>query len=531
MSSALRTNLPPIRRLPRTANLPVFAAVMLLCLQTVAFAQDRPLDKAIEFAMSPDWISKARSCQVGVVIYDPETGRVLGAANEEDSFIPASNMKLFSSGAALAVLGPDFEFQTKLLLERPEDRAAAAAAGLPSHQGLEGTHRLIVKADGDPALGDPELLAQMGLTAEQLLDVWVNAVRDSGIAEFHELIIDDRVFDHELVHPTWPTEQLNRWYCAPVSALNFHTNIVNVFAKPGSTGQPPIVTIEPRPRSLRLTNRATTVSKGRQTVWAGRRIGTNEMTLFGDVRYVSQPIPVTIDDPADFFGELLTDALRDAGITIKSVRRATDEEVVDAGLVLHTIRTPLATVLERTNRDSHNLYAEALLKRVAHELTSSPGSWINGSASLRMTVQPKLSLSPASALQIADGSGMSRENRVTPLVIAEWLGAMANDDAYRAPFIESLATPGDGTLRKRFLDFELNNQLHAKSGYLTGVSALSGYLVDPITGKQVIFSCLINNKPTGVPGTAVNRFYEEVMQIADKWLTAQSEAAVPALGG
>ena len=187
-------------------------AALVGVLAVAGSASAQPLQNAIEALFRDSGIGATK---MGAIVIDAGTQRVLAEVNADQSYIPASNMKVVTSGAALRVLGPDFEFVTRLNFD---------AAG----------NRAVVIGSGDPAFGDPKLLEEMGISAEDLLDIWAKALRDAGFKKGGELVIDDRVFDREYVHPTWPTAQLNRWYCAEVAGVNFHTNILTIFAKPSA---------------------------------------------------------------------------------------------------------------------------------------------------------------------------------------------------------------------------------------------------------------------------------------------------------
>lgn len=487
-----------------------WGALALCLLGTSAMAA--PLDDRLEDIIQH---SRLQLCNLGVVIIDGSTGKVLASNNPDDSFIPASNMKLFTSGAALASLGPDFAFETALELHEAAPDATSPQAT-----------RLVIRGSGDPAFADPELLEMMNLGIEDLINTWVKATKDTGVTAIDELIVDARIFDNELVHPTWPVEQLNKWYCAEVSGFNVYTNVIRLFTRPNAAGEPPTVVMEPDAPWFRLNNRATSVNRGQQTAWAARQHDTNIVTLYGEVRWAAEPIRVTIHDTPDFFGQLLADRLRRSGVQVKQVRAAAPGDQLPPGRVLHVVRTPIDVVLKRCNTDSHNLYAECLMKRLGHDLTGTPGSWKNGAAAMRMIIPPKLSESAANAVIIADGSGMSRSNRVTPRSIAEWLKALADDPNLAASFIDSLATPGEGTLERRFSESQLVTNLHAKSGYLTGVSSLSGYLIEPNSQQRIIFSILINNRPSNVPGRWIQDFWEEIVTMCDDHLAEATGAAV-----
>ena len=125
---------------------------------------------------------------------------------------------------------------------------------------------------------------------------------------------------------------------------------------------------------------------------------------------------------------------------------------------------------------------------------------------------------------------MSRENRVTPRAMTEWLAAMNEDTLLRDAFIGSLATPKkDGTLEKRFRQKSPRNDMYAKTGYLTGVSALSGYLIDPDTDRTLIFSIISNDKPSSIALSNVRALEEKIVLMADEYL--ERSTARPAIGG
>src|SRR5690606_32993127 len=133
-----------------------------------------------------------RDTEVGIYIYDLDSQSVLASINPDQLLMPASNMKVFTTAAALNTLGPDFVFRTELQML---PAGSIAGTTLP---------HLLVKGAGDPAFGDPDLLAKHGLDIEKLLDTWVQAVKATGVTHFDQLIVDDRVFDQDFVHDSWP---------------------------------------------------------------------------------------------------------------------------------------------------------------------------------------------------------------------------------------------------------------------------------------------------------------------------------------
>ena len=382
--------------------------------------------------------------------------------------IPASNMKLITTAAALGTLGEDFRFSTRLEM-------------LPGQGGDAAS--LVVIGDGDPAFGDPATLNAADYSVEDLIQWWVDAVKQTGQTEFAALLIDDRVFERgpdERVHPTWPRNSCTSG-TAPKSwaSTTSTTSSRSPHPHPHGRGCPaghlplrPFVRTDLRVRTGQVDQWDIITSPD-----------NNQLTFRGQLRH-KQTQWVTMHDPAMVFGRLLKQELGRAGITVGEVIRPDAEERLPAGELLHQVNTTLQAVLTRTNRDSMNLYAEALLKRSGFQLTGAPGSYENGSAAVRRFLANTLDdPTLAASIQVADGSGMSRDNRVTTRALAVLLDAMHGHEAF-GPYLASLGRPGDGGhSTNRFQGSELDGRLFAKSGYINSVSALSGYLVYPPPGQ------------------------------------------------
>lgn len=461
--------------------------------------------------------SQLKSASISVSIRDADdlSGDPLLSIHGDSPMIPASNMKLLTSGAALHILGPEYRFTTKMLID---------------------DDRLIIVGDGDPGFGDPALLRLMqradgeGIDVEAFLDYWVQAVVETGMTHIREIVIDDRIFDRHFVHPTWPRDQLTEWYCAEVAGLTFHTNVMHFFPRPGSANKPDISTFAPAAGWLLPQNSASSDSVRKDSVWIARASDTNEFKVFGNVKVRHEvPIRVAISHVPNFFAQLLRERLERAGIEVGGHGVVDFDAPESAGTVIGPlVTTPISTVLTRCNRDSQNLYAECLLKRSGAELTHEPGSWSNGAALVRHVVHERLEGRFTATLSISDGSGMSRENQVTSDLLTAWLASFHRDETLGPTFINSFAVAGmSGTLEKRFRDTRLHGMLvQAKSGYINGVSCLSGYVTAP-DGRRRCFSVLVNDLTQSGSVTMAKRLQERIVAgIAVDMLSAAN-----ALGG
>ena len=411
--------------------------------------------------------------QVSVLLVDLDANETLVALHADRPMIPASNLKLITTAAALDRLGPDFVFTTDLEMLPP----------LPALPGVNDLNPpappdLRLTGSGDPGLGDDALLAELGLEPDAVLDRFVEAVVATGFKRFGTLYLDDDVFDDVQVHPTWPTDQLDKWYCAPVAGLNFHGNVLDVLYLPAALrGEAPTVQVFPWWPQLETVNRA--VTGPRDAFWITRAGEANRFTFGGQVRNTrSTPIRTTLYDPPTTLGQLLQYRLSEAGVFVERVARTDPNATPRSGQTLFRIQTTLPGVLDRTNQDSANLFAEAIFKRMGYELTGAPGSFDSGAAAVRMYLQERLGTRISVALvKPVDGSGLSRDNRVTARALVEVLRDMHDRAELSDIYRESLAIAGEsGTLRRRGDGLD-GATVFAKSGYIAGVSALAGYIV------------------------------------------------------
>ena len=458
---------------------------------------------------------------VAICVADLDQRETLVALGADKAMIPASNMKLLTTAAALSTLGPSFTFRTTLAVLEADTK--------------DNGDTLIFVGDGDPALGDPRGMTE-GEDVETVLRKWTEAVQRGGVTRVGTLIVDDRVFDRQWAHPDWPRDQLNRWYCAEVAGINFHQNCLGVYPQPTMKGQSPIVTLAPDPPFMASGVRNRAITSDTDTFWISRKHATNHITFMGKVRHRRRdPVWVTFHDPPMFVGQLLADRLRRAGIPVGDVQRAGEEDRFDRARVLAQWLTPLADVVQRCNKRSQNLFAEAMMKRMGRQVTGGPGSWATGGAAMRMFLSQLLG-ADAALVHIADGSGMSRANRVTARTIVDLLDAMHRDATTWPVFRDSLSIAGvDGTLRKR-LKGKLSGMIYGKSGFINRVCTLSGYLVlgssdntADTPPRTIAFSMLFNDFAAPVYLHTIKKLQDELLQLIDETLAPQ--AVPPHLGG
>lgn len=421
--------------------------------------------------------------RVGACVIDLSNGQVVFSLNADMPMTPASTMKLFSMSAALAELGPGYQFETVLA--------------------TDGTHLLVI-GDGDPGFGDSKLHQARRETLYAPFEAWADAMKARGITRIPgDLIIDEQIFDEQWIHPSWEKEDLGKWYAAPVGALNINDNCLDIAVIPGKSGGPTSISIDPQNGLINVINKCKSgPGKGEPTLH--HRAGSNEYTISGRTSKRWQFSPVACNDPGFLFADAFRSVLQRKGIRIEGTIRRGRIRSLDGSLappisVVAVHRTPLGDVLARAGKDSQNLFAECLLKRAGAARArrtgqaGARGSWKLGEQSVLALMQR--GGIDAHGLVVADGSGLSRDNACTAGQLTELL-AFEYAQPSRSLFHESLATAGvDGSLKKRLKNSD--SRIHAKTGTMKGIRALAGY-VDGESGPRYAFAVVFN----GYTGTS-----------------------------
>ena len=431
-----------------------------------------------------------RRSEIGVVITRLGESTPVASLNPDRPLVLASTTKLFTSAAALDRLGPDYKFRTRLY----RDAVVGADGVLPGH--------LVVVGGGDPGISgrwyDDDPLAVFKPWAASLAKKGLRSVRDG-------LILDVSFFDDVQSHPDWPSEQEQRWYQAPVSALSYNDNVVLVRASGGlRPGTPALLGFDPLgPPLLNLISNVVTAARktwvgvrreaGSHTVVAAGRVGKNR-TWVGDV---------TVPDPPLYFAAALSQVLREAGIQVDAPPTVKTEPptvpAVFAGRVLlHTHETPILSALAVCNKRSQSFFAEQILKTLGAEKRGR-GTWENGRAEVSAFLT-SLGLD-AGRYQLADGSGRAHSNRASAAAYADFLTALATRWKHFDEFKGTLAVAAepDGTLRHRLLGDATAGKVWAKTGNIAGVVTLCGY-VQAQSGQTYVFSILLNGGCSDVRG-------------------------------
>ena len=402
-----------------------------------------------------------------ILAVDARSGRTIYQLNPNKPMIPASNMKLITSSAAMHYLGAAYSFETKI--------------------GLLGND-LVIVGGGDPLLGDPKRDSFPCQSADALMDKIVEILQKKGVSGIGDIIVDTSFFDSNRVHPSWPADQLNQWYACEVSGLNFYDNCVHIDTT--RKGNHALLTMTPPNSYIHLVDQLKLISKGSSAVGAYRNSTPNKLLIKGKLNQKAG-FDVAIENPAGLFASVLNDKLKASGISVKGqllqkyVKR-------DSGIrYLVIFKTPIADVLKRCNTDSLGLAAECLVKTVSAENTQGRinGEWEHG---LKLISRYLDSLKVSKEQYILDdGSGLSRKNRLTTTVLVAALKDMCRSENSDV-FTSSLAVGGEsGTINKYFHQAPYKGNIIGKTGYISGVRSFSGICKTP--KGDIIFSILTEN--------------------------------------
>ncbi len=430
-----------------------------------------------------------RHADWGALVVSLSRGDTLFSYHADRRFLPASNAKLFTTAAALHYLGTDFRFLTILFADGPVNRDTLAG-------------NLVLYGTGDPTFGlDTASLAP-----------FADSVVRSGIRVIRGDVIGDASFlGAELTGPGWSPDNLDRPYAAPPSALGAAANHVRITVEPGdTTGAPALVTVDPPTDYFSVTS---TVVTGR---WRSRtRIGVERDSTSRAValRGVISPqrsewvTAIVVREPAAFAASLLRQLLAGRGVAVTgSTRAVTDDPPGRAGLLLARAKggsggpfagaiavresPPLGELVAEINHRSDNLSAELVFRSIGRAVGGA-GSFASGADAVTRFLATEAGI-PSEGVRISDGSGLSVEDEATPRALIQLLAYERRAPAAeRDAFWRSLPEPGAG-LGARMTGTEADGRLRAKTGTLSDVSALTGY-VTAEDGEELAFSILVND--------------------------------------
>ncbi len=423
--------------------------------------------------------------RIGIAVLDLDSGQLIYGKNADLQVNIASNVKLFTTAAALTLLGPEYRFKTVLY----GDRDKADKSGEWKNIYLRG-------------YGDPWLSTE---------DLWklTNELTVRGVKRIKgDVIIDDSFFDEQRVGPAFEQKNQDSAYRAPQGAVSLNSNAITVRVLPAlAEGQPARVILDPASAYIVLTNEARTVGNGRTSLLVDASeekdaVPGRERTVIrvrGTIR-VSEASGMDfhkrVAHPDLYAGHTLVDLLSKRGIAV--VGKVSRGIAPSTAQLLDThYSQPLGVLVRDINKRSNNFTAEQVLKSLGADSSGKPGSWPKGLQAVSRYLET-LGIQPGK-YQMVNGSGLFDSNRFTAVQVVTLLRAAYRDFRIAADFVASLAVAGaDGTIAHRLGGTPADRYVRAKTGTLNGISCLSGYAATPLSAQQPIrpplaFSILVND--------------------------------------
>jgi D-alanyl-D-alanine carboxypeptidase/D-alanyl-D-alanine-endopeptidase (penicillin-binding protein 4) len=493
-------------------------AILLASSLTAAFAAQAPVPTpaATPEATAPLPLAGRLAALLRQPAFNPEEtavvvallpeGETVFARHAEKPLRPASTLKILTSAAALALLKPEFTYETRILADGEPD-------GTGTVQG-----NLYLKGSGAPDLvGESWWLIARRIASQGLRRV-------TG-----DLVADESHFDSVRRPAGWPPLGADSWYNAPVGALSCNFNVVTVRVDPAPvSGSRPDITLEPSASYFQVLNRAATTN-GPNTLKVDRfyENGQNALTVTGSIRRGGGPLTFhrAVEEPALYAAHAFREIARREGIVVEG--GIVTGTAPDTARLLHSHESrPLGALIRDMNKNSNNFMAEALVKTIGAQFVGAPGTTASGLEVIR-TYLGGLGID-LSTTRLADGSGLSDETFVPARVLAELLVRSWSDFEIGPELTVSLPIGGaDGTLDARFAGEEARRRLRAKTGRIAPALTLAGYATNR-DGRPFAF-VLFANHPRGTIEAvhrAMDRFLDEILRTGDADLAAP--AAVPA---
>jgi D-alanyl-D-alanine carboxypeptidase/D-alanyl-D-alanine-endopeptidase (penicillin-binding protein 4) len=470
----------------------IISSILCLCLSAMAFGQ---ISQDVKYVAEDATFEQA---VVGICVMDRD-GKILAGVNTGKMLLPASNMKLISTGAALHTLGPDFSFETTLAYD------GAIEDGV-----LKGNLHII--GGGDPTLGSKDSIA---VQIEKTFAAWSKMIKDAGIRKIEGRIIGDgRHFEGAAEEPTWLWNDIGIYYGAGVTGLMFYENMQSFSVSAGkAVGEP--VNIRPSYPDCPWMDFRYACSTGKAGTGDQLYMYTSDLAPVAEIRgtfgvdRAAKRVDCANKFPEYTCAKYFEDYLKKKGVTCEGgaadYRLVTDwKELSDTDkcngtlTVLGSTQSPtLDRIVYETNHASNNAFAETLFRTLGKNIT---GSACYDSSYVAMTkVLAQLGVKDTKAMKIQDGSGLSRQNLISPEALCRFLCAMGYSPAFN-DFLESLPSPGfTGTLEfnMKGQPAELRQRIKVKSGSMSGVRCYSGYILPSVTTGETSVENGSSNTPEG----------------------------------
>jgi D-alanyl-D-alanine carboxypeptidase/D-alanyl-D-alanine-endopeptidase (penicillin-binding protein 4) len=423
-----------------------------------------------------------RNANWGVVIQSLKSGEYFYKRNEDKFFVPASNLKLFTTAAGLLLLGPNYRFSTKIWTN-----------GYFSGSTLYGD--LIIQGRGDPTISGRFYNNDINY----VFDTWIDSLAELGIDKIKGNIIgDDNLFDDIGLGEGWSWDYETDWYAAQSSAISYNDNCIDLSLYYDSKNDSIIVKQTPDLKNIIVLNNVRPAVDGEQTrIDVYRERGTNVINVFGRMKKGVDTLVTysTVRNPTLFTMQAFKNRLESMGIRVNGYAMDIDDydrnlDYNKMTLMFTGYSQELNEIIKVINKNSQNFFAEQLLKTIGLEINGF-GSAEKGISAIKELFR-EIGINPDNIVMV-DGSGLSNLNMITPKQVVELLKYMYSNKEMFPYYYNSLPIAGvDGSLGQRMKGTTAENVVRAKTGFISHVRSLSGYAVTA-DDEPVAFSMIANN--------------------------------------
>ena len=421
-----------------------------------------------------------RHATLSVSIYSVTTGKKVYGYDDERSVAPASVEKLLTTGAGFAMLGDDFRFTTRLTMRGEVDRDGV----------LHGN--VYITGGGDPLLGS---YRYRQTTLDTLFAQWTSALRKRGVRRIDGgVCYNATIFDDQPLHDSWQWGDVGNYYAAGVSGLNFHENMYFVHFNPGAKVGVAAMVNRTNPKNIELVETCLVTTgasgSGDNVIVYGSPF-SNQRRYTGTVPLGKRDFGVraALPDPARTCADLFASYLRTRGIgvTLGAKEVGFMPDSLRSVMDYHSI--PYRTLAQYTNHTSNNIYAESIFKYLGYKKYGH-GTFDNGSKAVMDYLKEKGLVTDG--VHVVDGSGLSRQNRVTADFLCRYLDAVSHESFFNN-FLASLSKVGEsGTAKNLLPSLPEGVSVQLKTGSMEGVKSYAGYVTTG-GGEVLAFAIIANN--------------------------------------
>lgn len=454
----------------------IFTFFLFVAIGFCGFSQQNLQVALLKIMQQPQY----KNATVGIQITDLENGLPLFELNPEKLMMPASTLKLVTSGTALEILGPGYRFKTKV----------GFVGEILNTSELNGD--LVIVGGGDPTLGSQYFRNPEG--NESFIKIWIQKIKAAGIHQINgDIILDGSLYDSEKIPQTWIWGDIGNYYGAGANAFTCYDNLFKItFKSPKEAGgKTEITAITPEIDGLNIVNEVVSSDDNRDLANVfGSPMDKNRVirgTIPKDKNAFT--IKAAVHHPEAIIARGLLDQLEKEGVLFsgKVIFKTIDKNQLQT-IYIHE-SPKLVEIIKVLNYESVNLFAEHLVMQMAFEKTGQ-GNSEKGIAIIKEFWQSEGI--ETDNLFMEDGSGLSHYNAISPAQINAILFFMAQKSENSEIFINSLPNAGNGTLSGFGTEFFPGNSLKAKSGSMTRVRCYAGYLHTD-SDKKIAFAIMFNH--------------------------------------